>query len=151
MSTAQLRDALFAGWPLAECRAICVPTELAPQVWPHVWAMLKKAIDRTDLGAFKELEDGVFEGRSLLWLAWREPDVLAAVVTQLRVTENSRVCLLCACGGSRMEAWLPLMEVIEEYARAMGCNKIRAFGRKGWLRVLPEFHAPFVVLEKDLG
>lgn len=113
--------------------------------------MLKRAIDKTDLGAFRELEDGVFDGRSVLWLAWREPEVVAAFVTQLRQMEKSRVCLLCACGGSEHKAWVHLMSVIEDYAREQGCNKIRAFGRKGWLRVLPEFHAPFVVIEKDLS
>ncbi len=143
--------ALFVGRVLAECQAICVPPNMVPQIWPHVWPMLKKAIERTDWGTFKVLEDDVFEARALLWLAWQAPEVKAAVVTQLCANENSKDCYILACGGKQSKDWLSLMANIEAYARAEGCNKIRAIGRRGWIRLLPDFHAPFVVIEKDLN
>lgn len=151
MSTAQPPRAPSAGCALAECQAICVPPEMVPQIWPHVWERLQKVYQRTDLGRFKKCEEDVFTGRALLWLAWRQPEVLASVVTQIWETERSTVCLILACGGEKAREWLPLMASIEQYARAEGCNKIRIYGRKGWLRLLPDFHAPFAVIEKDLS
>ncbi len=134
-----------------DCAAVCVPPSLVPQIWPHVWPLLQSVFKRTDFGTFRDLEDQVFAGHALLWLAWREPRIVAAVVTQIRITENSRVCHICACGGENAGSWLHLVAAIEEYARAKGCNKIRALGRKGWLRKLPEFRPTLVVIEKDLS
>lgn len=119
-------------------------------MWPHVWQMLRKAIQKTDYGQFNTVEEDVFSGRALLWLAWKPPEIAAAVVTQLCANEKSHACYILACGGKRAKDWLPLMANIEAYARAEGCQKIRAVGRRGWIRLLPDFRAPFVVIEKDL-
>lgn len=113
--------------------------------------MLRQAFVRTDLGKFSDMEDDVFSARALLWVAWRTPEIVAAVVTQIRATENGRVCYLGACGGKDSASWLHLMAAIEQYARDERCNKIRAVGRKGWLRVLPDFTSPMIVIEKDLS
>lgn len=151
MRTTPKLTARSAGWPLAECVAICIPPDVVSQVWPHVFGMVRQAFVKTDLGLFRDMEEDVFAGRALLWVAWKEPEIEAAVVTQLRITEGGKVCLIGACGGRRARNWLALMSAIENHAREEGCNKIRAIGRKGWLRLLPDFHSRFVVIEKELS
>lgn len=137
--------------PSADYAPICVPPDLVPQVWPHVWEMLKKAIDKTDYGTFQALEDDVFAGSALLWIVWQEPKIVAAVVTQLVTNERSRACYILGCGCTQHRAWQSLMPPVEAYARSAHCNKIRLLGRKGWERLFPDARVSLYVIEKDLN
>ena len=102
----------------------------------------------------------------------------AAAVTELHRTEWRKVCVVVACGApsgrlgasgrsrasgrlrpsSRADAsratdmrrWIGLLERIEEFARAEGCEATRIIGRKGWARVLTSYQTKRIVLEKDL-
>ena len=151
MSTAQPQTASSAGLHSAEAQPICVPPDKVGQVWPHVSRMVQRAFDKTDYGTFGEVAEALFDGRARLWVVWREPEIIAAVVTQIRPTTYSKVCYLCAAGGESREEWTHMMANIEEYARDMGCNKIRATGRKGWTRILPGFREKLIVFEKDIA
>jgi hypothetical protein len=150
MSTQRRRAAPFAGWLLVEAVPICVPPAKVPQVWPYVWQMIQKAYDRTDYGNFNDAESAVFKGDALLWIVWREPEVVATLITRVRNTNKSRVCEVCAAGGKESRVWLHMMATIEQYARDMGCNRISVTGRKGWARLLPDFREKLVIIEKEL-
>jgi hypothetical protein len=128
---------------------VCVDPSMVCEVWPHVALLLKAAVFRTDLSRFDEIQHDVLTGRSLLWLAWSR-QVEAAATTVLTETNASKVCVLTACGGTDMRRWLALLERIEAYAKAEGCNRVRIFGRKGWQRLLNQYHVTNVVLERKL-
>ena len=38
-----------------------------------------------------------------------------------------------------MKLWLHLLDGIEAFARAEGCDAMRIIGRKGWARVLKDY------------
>jgi len=107
-------------------------------------------MERGDLGTFAQIEHDVLSGQALLWLVWQAPVIKAAAVTQLVRSERSKVCMIVACGGEGMALWLPPNGKIECYARDEGCDAVRILGRKGWTRVLKDYRAPRVVLEKRL-
>lgn len=52
--------------------------------------------------------------------------------------------------ASDIRRWIGLLERIEEFARAEGCEATRIIGRKGWARVLTSYQTKRIVLEKDL-
>jgi hypothetical protein len=112
--------------------------------------MIEKAYDRTDYGNFNDAESAVFKGEALLWIVWREPEVVATLITRVRNTNKSKVCEVCAAGGKESRVWLHMMANIEKYARDMGCNRISVTGRKGWARLLPDFREKLVIIEKEL-
>ena len=101
----------------------------------------------------------------------------AAAVTELHRTEWRKVCVVVAFGAplgrlgasgrsrpssravasradssraTDMRRWIGLLERIEEFARAEGCEATRIIGRKGWARVLTSYQTKRIVLEKDL-
>ena len=117
---------------------VCVDPHRIAEFWPPIALLLKRAILRTDLNCFDEIERDVRAGRSLVWLVW-SGEIEAAVITSLIKTDMSKVCVLTACGGKDMRRWLALLETIEVYARAEGCSRMRIFGRKGWQRVLANY------------
>ena len=87
--------------------------------------------------------------------------IKAAAVTQLSELNGARFCSIVACGaspskpaarrrGRDRDEWLPLLAGLEHYARAESCKAMRIFGRRGWERLLPDYKAARVLLEKEL-
>lgn len=99
---------------------------------------------------FKELERSVLVHSGLLWLAWAAPNIEAVAITELSRTEKSKVCTVTACGGKRPARWLQLLDDIENYARAEGCDCVRMFGRSGWARLLKTYTTKKIILERRL-
>lgn len=129
---------------------LCVDPAQVKQFWPHVAPLLKKAVERTNLNTFEDIEDDVLDGDALLWIAWTGKIEAAATTLLQYGNENKLYCVLTACGGSDMKQWLPLLEKIESYAKDEHCVAMRVFGREGWKRILEGYDVTNVVLEKAL-
>jgi hypothetical protein len=129
--------------------AVCVDPKQVDAVWDRVSPWVKRAMERGDLGTFWDIELDVLDGKALLWLAW-DGELKGCAITQITKTEKSKVCLIVACGGEKAKEWVHLIGKIEIYARDEGCDAVRILGRKGWLRVLKDYSAPKLVLEKRL-
>lgn len=128
--------------------AICVDPKQIEPFWEKAAPWIKDAMERGDLGTFSDVRDDVLNGAALLWLVWSDPIILGATVTQIIVQENRKICMIVACGGEDAQAWLHLISKIENYARAEGCELVRIVGRKGWMRMLPDYKESRVILEK---
>ncbi|HEY7246269.1 MAG TPA: hypothetical protein VH678_20540 [Xanthobacteraceae bacterium] len=129
---------------------MCVDPKFVREVWPFVKHLIVAAMHRGDLSSFLGLERSVMAEGALLWLVISRGKIAAAAVTELQQTEWRKVCVLVACGGERMREWLPLIAGIEKFARQEGCSAVRIFGRKGWQRVLTDFCAKRIILEKEI-
>lgn len=129
---------------------VCVDPRRIDEVWPPVRHFIQEALKRGDMGRFDHIEADVLAGDALLWLVWCKPYIEAAVVTQIVQTEKSRVCMIQACGGSRMGRWLDLIGQIEAYAKTEGCRCVRILGRRGWARVLKNYRETKIVLERQI-
>jgi hypothetical protein len=123
---------------------ICVPPAEVTQIWPYAGGMIRAAIERTNLSAFEDIERAVLSGDQLLWIAVSD-HIEAAATTHL----SRGVCTITACSGHQRERWLPLLALIEKYAKDEGC-RMRLYGRPGWERVLDGYRKEFVILEKVL-
>lgn len=119
-------------------------------VWPAVRDMLNAAYLKTDIGHTADLEADVLSGNGVLWLAATGSKIEAAVVTVLTRTDRNLVCVITACGGASPRRWVHMLEQIEAWAKLEGAAKMRIFGRPGWLRLLENYRASNVVLEKAL-
>jgi hypothetical protein len=135
---------------LAECQVICVDPSRVSEVWPHVAHFIEAAAARGDLTTYDDLKHSVFERGCLLWLAYCKQNIEAAAITDLMRSAKSKVCIVTACGGVNYQRWLPLLEKIEEFARAEGCDCVRIFGRHGWKRLLKNYTETKIVLERRL-
>jgi hypothetical protein len=138
----------------ARAKLMCVDPRLVYRIWPQVAPLLRRAIARTGLSAFADIEREILDGKALLWIATigesGQLSIDAAASTILQQTDAGRVCVITACGGRRMAGWLPLIANLEAYARDEGCRSIRIFGRLGWQRVLDGYRRTNVVLDKPL-
>lgn len=132
---------------------ICVDPARVHEIWPLAEPLLRRAIARTGLSSFCDVEREIFCGNALLWLAVAGEGsriaILAAASTRLQQTDTGKVCVITACAGKDMPRWLGLIRQIEEFANNEGCNCVRIYGRKGWLRVLDGYGQRQVILEKE--
>ena len=126
---------------------LCVSPADVHKTWPLARDLIRAAIERTDLSDMEDIERDVLAGDQLLWLAISDR-VEAAATTHL----SRDVCTVTACSGHQRERWLQLRAKVEKYAKDEGCHTIRAYGRKGWERVLENdgWRVEHVILEKAL-
>jgi hypothetical protein len=133
---------------------ICVDPARVHEIWPAVAPLLRKAILKTGLSAFVDVEHDILSGDALLWLAVdgkaSRLAIDAAASTRLQHTDAGKVCVITACAGRDMSRWLPLISGIENYARDEGCSCVRIFGRKGWRRVLEGYRGSYAIMDKEL-
>lgn len=131
-------------------KLVCIDPERACEIWPSVAALLKQAISKTGLVQFTTIERDILDGVSLLWVAWNGLAIEAVASTSLQQTEAGKVCVITACAGARMTRWLSLIQGIEAYAEAEGCQCVRIFGRKGWSRILEGYEQTYAIIDKRL-
>jgi len=108
---------------------MCCPPAMAEDLWPHVRAMARAALDKTDLGLLSDLDTDVLSGRALIWV----------------VSGGKRIH--CA---AEIKSWAHLLSGVEQYAREEGCDCVRFIGRKGWKRIYPEYREIGAVFERRL-
>lgn len=129
---------------------VCVDPKEIRRIWPHASHFIKRAILRTGLSDFEEVEDSILDGDALLWLAWDGERIEAAASTILETANERKSCVIVACGGEDMSHWLGLIAQIETYAKNEGCSCARIIGRRGWSRVLEGYRAEYAILEKAI-
>lgn len=133
-----------------DCQLVCVDPKEVHKVWPHVARMIRAAVLRTNLSHTHDVEYDIMNGDALLWLAWNGQKIEAAASTIIRETDSEKLCVLTACGGENMHRWVPLLELIENWARGEGCKRVRIYGREGWLRILQNYKKTHVIVERSL-
>lgn len=140
---------------LSSAALVCVDPKRVHEIWPYVAPLLRRATTRTGLSAFADIENDILCGNALLWFAVSgeggAATIEAAASTSLQQTDAGKVCVITACAGTNMARWLPLINHIEAYAKNEGCNCVRIFGRKGWLRVLDGYKENHVIMDRDLS
>lgn len=70
-----------------------------------------------------------------LWVWQGKPEIYGALVTTIQSKGDKTWCLFLVLGGTRMNEWIGLLPVIEDWARSQGCNEMRLYGRIGWAKV----------------
>ena len=130
---------------------LCVDPGQVGHFWPHVEPLLRPAIENVGISDFDDIAAEILGGHALVWIAWDGEKIAAAASTMLQRIGEHTFCILTACGGTNMQSWLPLLERIEDYARAEGCKAMRIYGRDGWLRALSGYARKAIVIEKEFS
>ena len=77
---------------------VCVDPHRIHEIWPHVAPLLRKAIARTGLSAFADIEQDILRGNALLWLAVSSERGAAAIdavaSTSLQQTDSGKACII---------------------------------------------------------
>lgn len=121
----------------------CVPIEHLSFIWPHARGFIASALALDPVGRYR-LEDvlsGLLCARFRLWISWDDDrkEIEAAGVTEIIQYPRARELRIWLVGGRNMRRWgRPFAELLEQFARDMGCGVISGHLRRGWIRVAGE-------------
>lgn len=111
---------------MAACSIGILPDAEHTPAWPHIRSLLEPAVKRGDREMLRPHE--------LVWVVLDGTEIIAAATTRLTKDDTAEVLFV---GGRDHKRWLkPLDDTIAAWARDEGAKAVRAFGRKGWVRVL---------------
>jgi len=131
-----------------------VRADMLEKVWPYVVGLVE-GLPEDSGGSFTVdgIVDRLLDGTWQLWVVTQGSLESTAAIVGTEVFTSmagNKVCTLHFCKGSHAKQWTPLLKVIEDAARAIGCDKIEMTARKGWARRLPEYRMTHVILERPL-
>ena len=129
-------------------RTYCVAPPQVEEVWKQIGHLIATAYTHPSDETFEQTQADVLNGKALLWVAVQRGDFIAAAVTKIWQT-NKKILSVLACAGEG-DDWPGMLKPIEDYAEREGCDAVRLEGRHGWQRVFPEYHQPWIVLEKRI-
>lgn len=123
-----------------------------PLAIPHIERVLARGNAMMTLDDVREF---VASELMQLWVLWddRQAKVRGAGVTEICIYPRAKTCIcrLFSADDDMRAQWLPKLGVIEEWAKAKGCDAVEVIGRPGWRRILPGYRQCHVTLRKDLG
>lgn len=117
--------------------------------------VIKKYLHKVLLKATEVTEESVmesiFKGNSQLWLVkCNEEEVVGIVVTNSVTYPTTKRLLIHLLGGTEIQKWVHNISTIEDWAKSKGLEGIEIRGRKGWLKLLPDYSCKTVLMIKEL-
>ena len=123
-----------------------------PNYWrlvePLISSACKTARGKWDAGYIRgQLEAGVMQ----LWLI-TDGSVLAVCITEIVQHPGKCCCRIRIMTGRERRRWQHLLEVIECWAKAQGCDAMELIARPGWSRPLKarNYEVTHLFCEKEL-
>lgn len=111
--------------------------EDAALAWPKVAMFLAPPVSEScGLWEIEDVRERVTRpGDWSLWLVAQGSEPHGAWVTRPLVFPRARALEIVFAGGRAMEAWYDLaLAETEKYARETGCDRLRGYGRRGWIK-----------------
>jgi len=108
-----------------------LPEPLDHPLWPAISALLEPAAKR---GGVPVLEAG-----EQVWIIHDGKQLLGAATARPTLEGFGEVVLV---GGRNCRQWIGELDcLIGEWLKAEGMTSVRAAGRRGWVRILKDWHA----------
>lgn len=126
----------------------CLAAEQIDALWdeiaPHIYRMERLGYIGAD-----ELRDELKLSKKQLWGLQEAGAVRGICITRIA----GKCCEIYAAVGSQSKRGqiIALYNHVEQWARDIGCDRMRVIGRKGWMRLLANYQQVGIVLEKDLA
>jgi len=114
-----------------------IPLRHLHLVWSDLWPLLEPAVKRSP--DKPDVLARLIACDAQLWAVYDGPAPVAAIVTQIQIGGEKR-CLIWLVGGSRLREWAAdFIAKLEDWARSLGCVRLRGVGRPGWARIVKKF------------
>jgi hypothetical protein len=145
----QTREPIFTGIPADRCEEFWFRIE--PVLWP---AILRSEGRHTSLTVKHAIQDQNMQ----LWATFSDQSMercINAVVTSTATFPTGiQECEIVFCAGDVIPDSLPLLQVIEKWAKSAGCTAMALTGRRGWAKILSSrqfsYEESAVVLRKAI-
>jgi hypothetical protein len=114
-----------------------VPPQYVDTCWKTIEPYMEKAAEYT-YGRYTsdDIYDSLKEYDHHLWVAFDGDKIKGAVVTNIITYPRRKVLCMSFCGGTELKNWKdPMLELLRQFAKDVGCDGIEATARRGWAKV----------------
>jgi hypothetical protein len=129
-----------------------IPQPAVREVWGLAAPYLDKAEKRGGaMQTVAEWREDCAAGRKQLWFVWADERCDGAGVTYLTETPEGKTCVIDGFAArDGYKAWKASMPTLEAWAFTQGCQRVRVYGRVGWMKALKDYALKGVILDKEL-
>lgn len=121
----------------------CLGAEQIDRLWHLVLPHLERLSDHFEP---EDIRADLKDAQKQLWGLQDGVAVVGVAVTRI----TGRTCeIVGAAGSADYESMKKLHGDIEDWAKSIGCSRLRLMGRKGWIRLLG-YTQTGIVAEKEL-
>jgi hypothetical protein len=127
-----------------------IPSEKLEAVWPSVAPWINRACESMN-GRMNALDwyESIKSRDNQLWVSARDGVIEAVTVTEILCYPHKKYLHINIVVGHDRANWQRFMREMETFARAKGCSGIQSLARPGWKRILKDWDASHVFLEKE--
>lgn len=113
--------------------------------WPQIRHLVEKPLVRTGVIADfspEDVRDLIRSGDMQCWIGHSDGKILVCGITEIMVYPRRKVLGIPFVGAEdgSIALWLAHIETLKDFARHHGCEIVRGWGRKGWVRALRPDH-----------
>lgn len=134
-----------------------IPPDRVEEFWGRISTILWRAIIRTEgRHTLLTTKHAIQDSRMQLWAAFDGPDMetcIAVLVTETAQFPSGHISgEIVFAAGEIIPDCLPLLGLVESWAKSVGCSSLRLIGRKGWSRALKTmgYEETAILMEKAL-
>jgi hypothetical protein len=114
-----------------------VSRELVNTCWHQIEPFMVKAAKYTH-GRYTsdDIYSAITDYDYQLWVAYKDMVIKGAVVTNVVAYPRRKLLCMSFCGGYDLKEWKdPMLNLLQRYAKDIGCDGIEATARKGWAKI----------------
>ena len=130
----------------------CLGAEQVDDLWPKFGHHIERLERETGLVVAAGIRADLKTADKQLW-GYQAGDVVTGVaITSVHKTTRGSVCeIYGACGTESADGQIDsIYSSIEQWAKDIGCTRMRVLGRKGWKRRLTGYRETGIILEKEI-
>ena len=113
-----------------------LPPDMLAAYWPAVAGWVRAAASETASWTSSDWYGRIADGHAQLWMIRMGFVPTGVIITEIYDTAAGKTCALPIVGGSHLNESLPVLDVIEDWAKEQGCTRMQGCGREGWVRAL---------------
>ena len=120
--------------------------------WGYVKPFVDKAMQRSTTETTAQVFVALKTNAAHLWLSAKDGRVQSICIVQISEKPLGRVCSIWICTGTNRKEWMQFHDIIEGWAKANGCNRMRHEARMGWAREMKKYGYAMshVIIEKEI-
>jgi hypothetical protein len=128
---------------------VAIPANRALIYWNQAKRHIWPAIDTGEISPEKVIQN-LAKGDMQLWIAWDDGVIGGAITEIVRYWKITSLRVI-GLGGERFEDWHhPIDQLFEAFGKRYDCSRIELYGRKGWLRKLPNYQQTRIVMSRQI-
>lgn len=127
--------------------------EQAEKMWYKLSPLLERANDYS-LHEYNmdDILHLIMEKKTECWVMWEGDELQAALTTEIvQYPRKKGLNMFLAASNAPIGDVLgEFLATVEQWGKEQGCSIIKLDGRRGWLKLLPDYKAQRVLLTKNL-